>query len=92
MNTKEEDILNSSTFQDIKLRENATLSYKSDIIDGFIDAIRSRFQLDGNDCEVRVIESTKLLHLKNWPLPSSNSFKGLLPVIIEMKNFGGFFF
>lgn len=58
------DVLESGAFQDIALKGvTPTMNYKEGIIDGFIAALRKRFNLDHT--ELDVVSSTRILYLKN---------------------------
>ena len=46
------------------------MSYRTEIIDGFMDAMRARFQMDD------VLKATSILKLKNWPEYDSPDLKG----------------
>jgi hypothetical protein len=59
-------VLESGSYKNIKLRGNTpTMSYVNPLIDGFVDAMKTRFDL--SETETTVIDATKILHLKNWP-------------------------
>lgn len=47
-----------------------TMSYRTEIIDGFMDAMRARFQMDD------VLKATSILKLKNVPEYDSRDLKG----------------
>lgn len=69
-------VLESSTYKNIKLRGNTpTTSYVNTLIDGFVEAMKTRFEL--NESEITVMNATKILHLKNWPkIKSVSELKG----------------
>ncbi|VDI01683.1 Hypothetical predicted protein [Mytilus galloprovincialis] len=69
-------VLDSGTYKSIKLRGNTpTMSYVNPLIDGFIEAMKTRFEL--NESEATVMNATKILHLKNWPkIESESDLKG----------------
>lgn len=75
-------IMETGVFKDVNLRGNLptlSVSYKEKIIDGFIEAMRERFQINGH---LDVLKATKILHLKNWPLSDSPDLKGLHLLVI----------
>lgn len=69
-------VLDSATYKSIKLRGHTpTMSYVNPLIDGFIEAMKTRFEL--NESETTVMNATKILHLKNWPkIESESDLKG----------------
>ena len=52
------------------------MSYKEGILNGFAEALRSRFQL--HETDVTVFNATKILNFKDWPHVDSHDFQGLL--------------
>ena len=74
-------IIETGVFKDVNLRGNLpTLSYKEKIIEGFIEAMRERFQINGH---LDVLKATKILHLRNWPLSDSPDLKSLHLLVIK---------
>ena len=68
-------ILSTGQFQDVGLRGNVpTMTYKEDIIDGFIEAIKTKFNIDPS--KKTVINSTKILFFENWPAADSLDIQG----------------
>lgn len=68
-------ILESGEFHGVKLRgRTPTMAYKDGHIDKISEAIHSRFKLD--DTTSSVIQATKVLNLRKWPLKDNEKLTG----------------
>ena len=67
-------------YEDIKLKGTATSAYQGELVDGFISAIKDRFEMDmqSDDDDASVMSATVLLNTKKWPKPDSDDFKGFI--------------
>lgn len=61
------------------------MSYREDIVNGFAEAIRLRFQLQEKDATA--VNATRILNFKIWPKVDAPEFQGLfraLNVIVDL--------
>lgn len=69
--------MEAGTYEGITLRGNTpSLSYKNEILSGLIDALKERFELGVS--ETNVMNSTRILHFKNWPTVESPDLGGYI--------------
>ena len=63
-------LVNSGSYENIALRGNTpSTAYQIPLIDGLIDALTSRFDLQN---QFSVQNATSILYLKNWPSSSTS--------------------
>lgn len=69
-----QQLLDSGMYEGIVLKgATPAMKYAVDILQGFCDAIKQRFQIESKN----VINATKILNFESWPLPGTPEIKGL---------------